>query len=83
MATLAESFLADLDELEEDDEEEQQQQEKEQQEEALKDDRQVEGELPEGLQFDDLHAVAKLHGSARFQDTVKVSSTLCCLCCFC
>eukprot|EP00958_Prasinococcus_capsulatus_P029634 scaffold7576_cov417-Prasinococcus_capsulatus_cf.AAC.11 len=70
MATLAESFLADLDELEEDEEDPEQQQQ--QKEEDLKNEMDVEGDLPEGLQFDDLHAVAKLYSSSRFQETVKV-----------
>jgi len=66
--TLAESFLADLDELSDDDEQE------EEEEAVPKDDDDEQMDDIEALNYDDLEAVAKLCSTNRYKDIMQVSS---------
>ena len=64
--TLAESFLADLDELSDDDEQE------EKEEAVPHDDDDEQMDDIEALNYDDLEAVAKLSSTNRYKDIMQV-----------
>lgn len=66
--TLAESFLADLDELSDDDEQEEE-------EEAVPNDDDDDEHMDdiEALNYDDLESVAKLSSTNRYKDIMQVS----------